>query len=230
MNTQGKDLRAPCLTTAKQQYGDAMDTYTGKTNVCGRDLNACLHTIEQFHGWKAPGLAVGMFMVDLAMALIGKGVEFDAIVESRHCLPDAVQLFTPCTVGNGWLKIVNWDKFAVTLYDRRSLTGCLIWLDFQKTKHHPLYHGWFMQTIHKKDIDHEMLLGTIIAAGRTVLSDTAVCMTSLYRRNKKGALGMLRLRRGLQRRAGGIVCSLPGERILLSSEGRSLPESRLSTK
>lgn len=165
-----------------------MDTYTGKTSVCGRDLNACLHTIGHFHGWKAPGLVVGMFMVDLAMARIGKGVEFDAIVESRHCLPDAVQLFTPCTVGNGWLKIVNWDKFAVTLYDRRILTGCLIWLDFQKTKHHPLYHGWFMQTIHKKDIDHEILLGTIIAAGRTVLSDTAVCMTSLYRRNKKGAI------------------------------------------
>jgi len=62
-----------------------MDTYTGKTNVCGRDLNACLHTIEQFHGWKAPGLVVGMFMVDLAMTRIGKGVEFDAILVCSAC-------------------------------------------------------------------------------------------------------------------------------------------------
>jgi formylmethanofuran dehydrogenase subunit E len=112
-----------------------------ETSVCGRDLNACLPLIEQFHGWKAPGLVVGMFMVDLAVAPIGEGIEFDAVVESRYCLPDAIQLFTPCTVGNGWLKVVDWDKFAVTFYNRCSLTGCRVWLDLQKTKRHPLYYG-----------------------------------------------------------------------------------------
>jgi formylmethanofuran dehydrogenase subunit E len=40
-------------------------------------------------------------MVDLARELIGIDTEADAIVETRHCLPDAIQLFTPCTVGNG---------------------------------------------------------------------------------------------------------------------------------
>jgi hypothetical protein len=86
-----------------------------------------------------------------------------------------------------------------------------------------------MQTIPKRDIDHEVLLDTIIAAGRIVLSDTAVRMTGLYKR-KKTALGMPSLQRGLQRRAGRIVRGLSGERILLSSENRLLPGSRLSQR
>ena len=157
-------------------------------SVCGKTIEECLDTIQQFHGWKAPGLVVGLFMVDLAMARMGKGIEFDAIVESRHCLPDAIQLFTPCTVGNGWLKIVDWDKFALTFYDRHRLTGHRVWLDLEKTRHHPLYHGWFMQTIHKKDFDNNVLLEDIIDAGKSVLSETAVAMTDLHRRNKKGAI------------------------------------------
>lgn len=156
--------------------------------VCGIPIDECLDTIQHFHSWRAPGLVAGVFLVDLAMSRIGTGVEFDAIAESRHCLPDAIQLFTPCTVGNGWLKVVDWDKFAVTLYDRRSLSGCRVWLDLRKTQQFPLYHGWFMQTIDKKALDHEVLLNTIIAAGNSVLSDTTVCMTDLYRRNKKGTI------------------------------------------
>lgn len=94
-----------------------------EATACGRPLSECLQTIEAFHGWQAPGLALGLFMVDWARELIGPQVEADAVVESRHCLPDAVQLFTPCTVGNGWLKILDWDKYALTLYDRRRRAG-----------------------------------------------------------------------------------------------------------
>jgi formylmethanofuran dehydrogenase subunit E len=42
--------------------------------------------------------------------LIGPQVEADAVIESRHSLADALHLFTPCTVGKGWLKIFDWDK------------------------------------------------------------------------------------------------------------------------
>ena len=35
--------------------------------ICGRPLEDCLHTIEQFHNWKAPGLVLGLFMVDWAL-------------------------------------------------------------------------------------------------------------------------------------------------------------------
>ncbi len=46
-------------------------------------------------------------MVDLALKNLPKGEFFDALCETPACLPDAVQLLTPCTVSNGWLKVVN---------------------------------------------------------------------------------------------------------------------------
>ncbi len=93
----------------------------GKTTVCGKSLEEYITIIEKFHGWAAPGVVIGGFMVDWAQELLGGHVEADAIVETRHCLPDAVQLLTPCTCGNGWMKVLDWDKFALSLYDKRSL-------------------------------------------------------------------------------------------------------------
>jgi formylmethanofuran dehydrogenase subunit E len=89
--------------------------------ICGRPLKQFLGEVEKFHGWKAPGILIGGFMVDWGLELLGGGVEFDAIVETSHCLPDAVQIFTPCTIGNGWMKILDWDKFAISFYGRRTL-------------------------------------------------------------------------------------------------------------
>ena len=153
--------------------------------VCGRPLNECLGLIEGFHSWKAPGLVLGLFMVDRAQKLIGHGVEADAIVETRHCLPDAIQLFTPCTVGNGWMKILDWDKFALTLYDRRDPRGYRVWLDLKKSKAFPNLYNWYMRLVSKKDLPLEILLDTILDAGDSVLSSAEVILTRFYRREKK---------------------------------------------
>ena len=58
-----------------------------------------------------------------------RGCLFDAICETRNCLPDAVQLLTPCTIGNGWLKVVNVGRFALTLYDKYQGEGVRVYLD-----------------------------------------------------------------------------------------------------
>lgn len=50
--------------------------------VCGRPLKKFLEEVEKFHGWKAPGILIGGFMVDWGLELLGGGVEFDAIVET----------------------------------------------------------------------------------------------------------------------------------------------------
>jgi formylmethanofuran dehydrogenase subunit E len=54
--------------------------------VCGRSFEDFLNTIERFHGWKAPGVVIGGFMVDLAQSHIAPDVETDAIVETAHCI------------------------------------------------------------------------------------------------------------------------------------------------
>jgi formylmethanofuran dehydrogenase subunit E len=110
--------------------------------VCGRSFEDFLNTLERFHGWKAPSVVIGALIVDLAQEHIDPDVEADAIVETSHCLPDAVQLFTPCTYGNGWMKVVDWDKFALTLYDKKTLEGVRVWLDIEKSRRFTDIYSW----------------------------------------------------------------------------------------
>lgn len=158
---------------------------SGDITVCGRPLMDCLKIIENFHGWKAPGLVLGLFMVDWARELTGDGVEADAVVETRHCLPDAIQLFTPCTVGNGWLKIMDWDKFALSLYDRHDRHGFRVWLDLEKTRSYEQLYKWYMRLVSKKDLPLNVLNAVILDAGRNVLSAEEIRMTRFFRRVKK---------------------------------------------
>ncbi len=154
--------------------------------ICGKTQEKFLLEIEAFHGWKAPGLILGAFMVDWAQELIGPDVEADAIVETCHCLPDAVQIFTPCTIGNGWLKVLDWDKFALSLYDRNKLDGYRVWLDLDKTQMVPNLYNWFMRLVPKNDLPLEILVETILDAGRSVLSSRAIQVKQFYERKKKG--------------------------------------------
>jgi formylmethanofuran dehydrogenase subunit E len=161
---------------------------TGRATVCGRSLDDLLDVIEKFHGWKAPALVIGGFMVDWAQERIGPGVEFDAFVETCYCLPDAIQLFTPCTFGNGWMKVLDWDKFALSLYNKRTLDGVRVWLDLEKTRSHPDVYNWYMRLVPKKSIDHDALLDSIISAGRSILSCASVRITQFYEKRKKGEI------------------------------------------
>ena len=156
--------------------------------ICGRRQDEFFETIQSFHGFTAPGLVLGAFMVDLAKSLIGEGVEFDAIVESKHCLPDAVQIFTPCTIGNGWMKVMDWDKFALTFYDRHTLEGFRVWFDLEKAKAFPDLYNWYMRLVPKKDLPISVLLDVLFEAGHSVLSYQPVKVTNYYERDKKDAI------------------------------------------
>lgn len=70
-------------------------------------MNIGKYTFEEFvekatafHGYPAPGLLIGGYMVEAARAGLEDGVLFEAIVETPKCLPDAVQLLTLCSTGN----------------------------------------------------------------------------------------------------------------------------------
>jgi formylmethanofuran dehydrogenase subunit E len=153
--------------------------------LCGRPVERALAEITDFHGFPAPGVVIGAVMVDWAREHISPGVEADVIVETRRCLPDAVQLFTPCTLGNGWMRVLDWDRFALTLYDRTTCRGCRVWLDAAKTAAHPAIHDWFLKRVPKDALPLEALLGVILEARRAVLSCRSVIVTDFLRRPKK---------------------------------------------
>ena len=84
-------------------------------------------------------------MVELAKRHMPDGVLYDAVSETAHCLPDAVQLLTPCTFGNGWLRVLPFGIYAVTLYDKATGEGVRVELDNDKLEPYDAIRSWFLK-------------------------------------------------------------------------------------
>lgn len=174
--------------------------------ICGRTPEELIHDIEKFHGFVAPGLLIGSYMVDLAFHFLGKDMEFGAIVETEYGLPDAVQLFTPCTIGNGRLHIQNLGKFALTLYDRCSFNGCRVFLDLPKTEKFPLIYRWFMGSEFQNKQSYDPLVRDIITAGFGILSHNPVKVLRPKERRKKQEIAVCGQCREAYRAKQGDLC------------------------
>ncbi len=133
-----------------------------------------LHLVRSFHGNLAPGLVVGGFMVDCALKQAPPGKLYDVLCETPVCLPDAVQLLTPCTIGNGWLKILPYGRFALALYDKETGEGVRVWLDVAKLDPWPEIRNWFLKFTPKKMQDKDKLFAEIRTAGTAILSHRPV--------------------------------------------------------
>jgi len=153
--------------------------------------------VKSFHGFEAPGVVLGGVMVDLARKQFPPEVLFDAVCETRHCLPDAVQLLTPCTLGNGWLKVVNLDRFALILYDKYAGEGVRVYLDPAKVEDWSAIREWYLKLKPKQEQSTELLLDQIKEAGPAILGWHKVKMRPQF----------------LQKRSRGriVICPLCGE-------------------
>lgn len=154
-----------------------------KSMICGLKLEDFLIRMEEFHGYRAPGLLIGGMMVDVALRELGPTPYLNMVTETVVCLPDAVQLLTPCTIGNGFLQILDWGKFALTSYDRMSLSGVRVWIRPDALKDYPLVSNWFERSkrITEKP-PFEDLATEILASGENLLSHRSV---RLYRALKE---------------------------------------------
>ena len=131
-------------------------------------------------------------MVDLAKEVLGPRNLIDAVVETKACLPDAIQLMTPCSYGNGWMRVKDWGKVALTLYDKYELDGVRICVNLEEIKKYPLIEQWLMRT---GDVDKKEVVKKVMMAGRDILSWQRVRVAP-YRKVKKAPL---------------VVCSSCGE-------------------
>ena len=133
-----------------------------------RDHNGRLYSFEEFleltqkfHGYPAPGVLVGAKMVAIAMKRMPAGVLFDAVCETEKCLPDAVQLLTPCTWGNGWLRVVPLGRYALTLYDKNNGRGIRVYVDPAQVEAYPETRYWFYGIKPKRKDKTDLLLQEI---------------------------------------------------------------------
>jgi formylmethanofuran dehydrogenase subunit E len=129
-----------------------------------------LEIVKTFHGAEAPGVVIGGFMVDMALKGFPDGVLYDAICETRSCLPDAIQLLTPCTIGNGWLKIIPLGRFAICLYDKGNYEGVRVFLDAKKMEAWQEIKAWLFKLKSKEEQDRENIIREISNAGASILS------------------------------------------------------------
>lgn len=159
--------------------------------ICGYSIDEYIAMITDFHGYPAPGLIIGGYMVDLAMKNRPPGEFFDALCETAVCLPDAVQILTPCTCGNGWLRVVNVGRFALALYEKHGGAGVRVHLDAGKLGEYPAIREWFFKLKPKKEQDTERLLGEIIRAERGILGVTAVQVDESLIGGEKGGRTVL---------------------------------------
>lgn len=123
---------------------------------------------ENFHGYAAPGLLIGAYMVEKGKSQLPEGTLFEAVVETSKCLPDAVQLLTLCSTGNQRVKIHNLGRYAVSLFDKFTGKGVRVALDLQKMSAYPELEAWFLKKKPKKEQDVERLEAEIRAAGDTI--------------------------------------------------------------
>lgn len=118
-----------------------MDTNNWKSQV---------EKVFAFHTKRAPGIPIGVCMVDWALELLGGKKETTwAISETEWCLPDAIQVAAGLTVGTRKLKIDGkYGRYALTLYDHQTGEGIRIYVDIRKIDpaKTPELHKFFHRT------------------------------------------------------------------------------------
>jgi len=137
-------------------------------NIGPHTFDEFVSIVKTFHGYTAPGVLIGGVMVDLALRNLPEGEFFDSVCETPRCLPDAIQLLTPNTVGNGWLKIVHFGRYALSLYEKYSGVGVRVFLDQKKLEDWPEIKTWFFKLKPKKEQDSQLLQDQIRDAGFSI--------------------------------------------------------------
>jgi formylmethanofuran dehydrogenase subunit E len=163
--------------------------------------------VRTFHGYAAPGVIIGGFMVDLAYKHLPADGFSDALCETPKCLPDAVQLLTPCTTGNGWLTVINVGRYAVTFYDKKTGEGIRVFVDATKVGSWVEINNWYFKLKAKKEQDEELLMEQIREAGARICSIQHVKVANRFLGTRhRGGFGVCSQCREAYPLADGPVC------------------------
>lgn len=142
----------------------------------GSRVRKYLDKCVTFHSYIAPGLVIGVYMVDYALELLDArpGDRLYAVAETVKCVPDPLQVIAHCTIGNHRMRVLPYGKFAITLNrpsDKQLVEGVRVYLDPVKVSQYTTIHAWYSKS---PRFDPETmiysLLDEILKAGRQILS------------------------------------------------------------
>lgn len=167
-----------------------MEAKAWPETLAGMDLDEFLNRAENLHGHLSPGVVAGAFMVDRASREHQPGEYLNAVVETVVCLPDAVQILTPCSLGNGFMQVLDWGKFAITLYDRMTLQGVRAWLDPSAVKGNRIVAGWYLRPPDAGKVDKEVVIRELFSCGRELVDSAPVKLGAALKSTEKVPTGL----------------------------------------
>ena len=162
-----------------------------------------LKKAKDFHSHLGPYLVVGLKMGRSVVHRLGDE-PFSMTIEvftGQHppmsCVVDGLQLATPCTVGNGWLKIINLGRFALSFFEKFTGSGVRVYVDNKKLDDWPEVKTFFFKLKPKKEQDFAVLMDEVHRAHTSIFSVQKVLLDLDFIRS--------------HRRGGFAVCPLCGE-------------------
>lgn len=154
-------------------------------------LKPAIEKVLGFHVKNAPGVIMGVYMVDYAYELLDSlypdrgSYTLNAISETRVCLIDSIQVMTGCTVGNKYMRLdaLDYGRYALALYNRDTGIGFRVYMDLAKidANKYPQLHAFFTKSRDYKSASRSQLsdetMKEFYAAERSVLSFQKVRVT-----------------------------------------------------
>jgi len=171
-------------------YEIVTDKYKINKLKSNNKSNNIMMGVYKFHNHESPGTTIGTIMTDYAIELMNKLYNLNitnnkihkyiyVIVETDVCLPDAAQVITKCTIGNSKMKVMDYNKFAMTLYywdwddlaNKHRGFGIRIYIDTsnEKQKKYKKFYDWFLKRKTKEKLPKNILFDEIIRANRDLL-------------------------------------------------------------
>ncbi len=139
-------------------------------------LQRMIERCSEFHTYPAPGLVMGVFMVDWALERLRAtpGEKVFGVAETKKCLPDALQVIAHCTIGNNRLRVLDAGRFAIAV-NRPSVgetaPGVRVAVDPARLGAFPTLSAWFMHDpAFDKRASAGELMEEILEGGRRYLA------------------------------------------------------------
>lgn len=166
------------------------DELLAKMDAMGmpKELRESFCKCIDFHTYPAPGMLIGVFMVDYALSLTGKKPDDKIFVtsETPKCLPDPPQVIMHATTGNHRLRVLPIGKFAITLTPfsaKEAAEGVRVYVDRKKLEKYPVIAAWYDNTPSFKPATmKKQLVDDILTAGRAILSYERVKMNVTHKK------------------------------------------------
>ena len=133
-----------------------------------------LRKIIRFHGYLSSGALIGYQMLNIAKKELNikDNEKIYVTCETSNCVPDPFQILRSTTIGNKGLKVIDYDKMAVTINkgakkENKYVKGIRIYLDPKKTEKFPRLNAWYMNY---EKVPHEEIVPILLDAGEDLYS------------------------------------------------------------